>query len=114
MSNHHPDYKRWCLALWIARDLPRDMRRENADTPGFKYIGDKQLRRSWFERYEKRRGGPDLVLKGLVTELYRTLTAGGTPEYTGPFQAGGRVRKEVAKPDPFEVQSDPQPDLFGG
>jgi hypothetical protein len=81
-GNHHQDYKLWCLALYVARDLPKAKRSESPT--GLRGIPDKQIRRSWLSRYEERRG-PQPQFRQLVMDLYKQLASGETPEYTGEY-----------------------------
>ena len=104
-GNHHEEYKRWCLALWIARDLPSAVRRKNKDVKWFDKIPSNQLRRSWMDSYEER-NGKDIALRSLVTKLYNQLKNGETPKYNGPFQFGGCIQKQIV------VKSDLQQNLF--
>jgi len=80
MGNHHPNYLRWCLALWIARDLPLEYRKENPKNR----ITDKMIRAGFINRYEHKHGNA-AELKKAIRDIYTQLQNGIEPKYEGPY-----------------------------
>jgi len=93
-GNHHDEYKLWCLALWLVRDYPREVKRA---TPRLR-MPDRDLRRIWLERYEGRHGRSQ-KLRDFMIKIHSTRRDGKDPEYTGPYQPASR-------PLPTEVLND--------
>ena len=83
MGNYHPQYMKWCLAVWFIKYCPRDIRKQdNVD----RRISDKQLRLGWLMRYEKRRGGEDLEFRDMAMKIHKSIASGQEPVYDGPFK----------------------------
>jgi hypothetical protein len=80
--NHADEYKRWCLALWIARDLPSAARKS---TPSLRKKRDVDIRSEFIARFEERHGR-DPEFKILIADLWKQIRAGQEPVYTGAFE----------------------------
>jgi hypothetical protein len=81
--NHHPEYVKWCLALWLVRDL---VRLTTEQDPKMARLSPVQIRRAWLAKYEERRGSRDVELRATAKKIHQALVSGEVPRYNGPIK----------------------------